>query len=80
MDLETLRTVLLWCTLLNYGVLLLWFMVLKLARPWLRQLHGRWFSLSEAQFDAIHYGLMGVYKLGILLLNLIPCVALHLAA
>ncbi|WP_257387208.1 DUF6868 family protein [Tahibacter caeni] len=31
-----------------------------------------------AAFDAIHYGGMAVYKIGILLFNLAPLLALHL--
>jgi hypothetical protein len=69
---------LLWCTLLNYFVLLIWFVVFARAHDWLFRLHGRWFSLTVAQFDALHYGGMAAYKIGILLLNLVPYVALSL--
>jgi hypothetical protein len=41
--------------------------------------HGRWFGLTAAQFDAIHYGGMSAYKIGILLLNLVPYIALRIA-
>jgi hypothetical protein len=44
------------------------------------RLHGRWFRLSPEQFDAIHYGAMAVYKIGILLLNLVPYLALRIVA
>ncbi len=43
----------------------------------MKRLHGQWFKLSDQQFDAIHYGGMAVYKIGILLLNLTPYIALH---
>ena len=38
MSLEVLRNFLLWCTVINYGVLLLWFLVFTLARDWLQRL------------------------------------------
>ena len=41
-------------------------------------MHGRWFKLSAETFDAIHYSGMAVYKIGILLFNLVPLVALFL--
>ncbi len=41
------------------------------------QLHSRWFHLSREQFDALHYASMALYKLGILLLNLVPYIALR---
>jgi len=69
---------LLWCTILNYLVLIIWFAAFTLAHEWMFRLHGRWFRLTAAQFDALHYGGMAVYKVGILLLNLVPLVALTL--
>ena len=48
------------------------------ARGWMRRLHGRWFKLPDATFDAIHYGGMAAYKIGILLFNLAPLLALWL--
>jgi hypothetical protein len=44
----------------------------------MRGLHGRWFKFPDATFDAIHYGGMAVYKIGILLFNLVPLIALCL--
>ena len=67
------------CSLaINYGILLIWFVVFVTARNGLRALHGRWFRLSDPAFDAIHYGGMAVYKIGILLFNLVPLLALYL--
>ena len=65
------------CSLaINYAILLIWFVVFVTARNGLRALHGRWFRLSDPAFDAIHYGGMAVYKIGILLFNLVPLLAL----
>jgi len=71
---------LLWCTILNYAVLLLWFVAFSVAHDWMFKLHGRWFHLTTGQFDSLHYGGMAVYKVGILLLNLVPYVALSIVA
>jgi hypothetical protein len=75
-----LRDTLLWCTILNYCVLFCWFVVYGLPRHRFQQIHGRWFRLAPEQFDAIHYGGMAVYKIGILLLNLVPYLALRIVA
>lgn len=69
---------LLWSLGVNYAILFVWFFVFICARGWVRKLHGKWFSLSETTFDAIHYGGMGIYKIGIVLLNLTPLLALCL--
>lgn len=70
------QSFLLWCLIINYGVLLIWFLMFRIAHDWLFQFHGRWFRLTVERFDAIHYGAMAVYKIGILLFNLVPYVAL----
>lgn len=77
MNTEFLRHFLLWSLVVNYAVLIAWFLAFVLARGWMRRLHGRWFHLTESTFDAIHYGGMAVYKIGILLFNLAPVVALY---
>jgi hypothetical protein len=76
MSIEVMRHFLLWCTVINYGILLLWFLLFMWAREWIQRLHGRWFRLTAEQFDCFHYAGMSVYKIGILLLNLAPYVAL----
>jgi hypothetical protein len=78
MTIEVMRRVLLWCTVINYGILLLWFLVFMLAHDWMHQFHGRWFDLSVDQFDMLHYAGMSVYKIGIILFNLVPYIALHI--
>jgi hypothetical protein len=78
MSLEMVRKALLWCTVLNYGVLLVWWLFFLFAHEWMYGLHSRWFHVPVEQFDALHYVGIALYKLGILLLNLVPSIALCL--
>lgn len=80
MNVEFVRNFLLWCAVINYGVLLVWFLFFILAHDWMQRLHGRWFRLSAAQFDAVHYAAMAIYKVGVLLFNLVPLLALWIIA
>lgn len=80
MDTEFLCRFLLYALGINYAILLLWFGVFIFARAWMRQLHSRWFALTDSTFDAIHYGGMAIYKIGILLFNLVPLLALYALA
>lgn len=66
-----------WCVLLNYGVLSFWFLAFVCARDRIYRLHSVWFRLSESQFDALHYGAMGFYKLTVLFFNLVPYLILR---
>ena len=76
MNIQSFSEVLLWCLVFNYAVLLLWFLVFILGHDWLYQLHTRWFGMPIERFDAIHYAAMATYKIGILLFNLTPYIAL----
>jgi hypothetical protein len=78
MSISMLRDVLLWCAVINYGVLLVWFLFFILAHDFMHRLHGRWFQLSRQQFDIIHYAGMAIFKLGIILLNVVPHIALRI--
>lgn len=69
---------LLFSLIVNYAVLFAWFFAFVFARRWIRILHGRWFHLPDAAFDTIHYSGMAIYKIGILLFNLVPLLALWL--
>lgn len=80
MTLVELKALLLWSTALNYGVLLFWFGAFVYAHDGLYRLHTRWFKLSEEKFDALHYIGMSIYKIGVMLLNLVPLIALCMAA
>ncbi|MCY4641649.1 MAG: hypothetical protein OXC41_02985 [Gammaproteobacteria bacterium] len=76
MDLELVRGVLGWCTLVNAGVLGAWFLVFATARDALHRLHGRWFRISPGEFDRVHYMLMGRFKLATVMFFLVPYLVL----
>ena len=80
MEIGTLRDVLLWSLVVNYAVLFVWFGAFVFAHEWMFRMHTRWFQLSRQSFDAIHYGGMAFYKIGILLLNLVPLIAVSVSA
>jgi hypothetical protein len=54
-------------------------LVFRLAHDWIYGLHGQWFPMPVEQFNAIHYGAMAIYKIGVLLFNLVPYLALLIA-
>jgi hypothetical protein len=78
MNPDSIKELLLYSLAFNYVILLIWFGVFSLGHDWMYRLHSRWFNLSAETFDALHYGSMAVYKIGILMLNIAPLVALWL--
>jgi hypothetical protein len=73
-----MRNAFLWCTVIKYVVLVVWFLLYMLPHQWLHQVCARWFRLTAEQFDAINFAGIALYKLGILLFNLVPDVALRI--
>ena len=78
MTVEIISSFLAWCSVINIGLLLFWLLWLMLGHDFIYRFHGRWFKLSVERFDAIHYSLMGVFKIGIFLFNIVPYFALRI--
>ena len=78
MSIAMARSFLLWCTIINYGLLLVWFLLYALPHEWLYRIWGRWFRLSAEQFDVISFAGITLYKMAILLFNLVPLIALYI--
>jgi hypothetical protein len=77
MTIDRLLKFLLWCTVINYAVILIWFLFFIVAHDSIYLLHSAWFRISVQQFDMLHYGGMAIFKIGILLFNLVPYIALR---
>lgn len=76
MPVKEIHDFLLYSLVINYLILLVWFGFFVLAHDWVYRLHARWFNLSMQTFDSIHYSGIAIYKIGIILLNLVPLIAL----
>jgi hypothetical protein len=80
MNPNEIKEILLWCIGINYALVGIWFGVFSLAHDLLYRFHSRWFKLSVETFDAIHYAGMAIYKILIMLFNLVPWIALCLSS
>jgi hypothetical protein len=78
MTIDLVRDLLLWCFVINMGILLWWFLFFALAHDWVYQIHGKWFKLSVDIFDTIHYAGMAFFKICIFLFNIVPYFALSI--
>jgi len=79
MTVDILREFFGWCFVINYLLLMIWYLLFTLAHDWMYRLHGKWFKLSVERFDSVHYASMGFFKLSLLLFNLTPYIALCIA-
>ena len=74
---ETAKNFLLWCTVLNYGILLLWSVLFRWAHDWHYNLTKSWFSdLSAESYDMVNLFGIAFYKLAVMVFNLVPYIAL----
>ena len=80
MNIDTLREAVLYCTIINLGFLAFWGLLSLLPHEWMYRLVGRVFRLSAERLDAINYAGILLYKLAVLLFNLVPYLALRIVA
>jgi len=76
MEIDEIRDALMWCTIINFGMLLLWFAVFACAGDWICRYHGKWFPISRDAFNVAHYSGMLLFKLAVFMFNLVPFIAL----
>ena len=75
-SIKTLATFLGWCTIINFGFLLLGVLVWMLAIPYTSQLAASMISPHEVKVSFFN-GLM-IYRAGIVFFNLVPYIALKI--
>lgn len=80
MTIEIIRDALLWCIVINMGLLLWWLLFFVTAHDWMYRLHSKWFAISTEKFDSIHYAGMAFFKISIFLFNLVPYFALRIVS
>lgn len=76
MDAQIVCEMLGYSSIINYTILLIWFIVFTFAKKWIYNLHSKWFSIDPRQYDMLHYKLMAQFKLLIFVFNLAPFFAL----
>ena len=76
MNTEILRNFFMWCSIINYGVLILWFVLFIFAHDSLKSINDKLMRRKTEYFDTLHYAGMSLYKIGIILFNLVPWIVL----
>ncbi len=80
MDIDTVRAFFMWCTILNGALLILAFLFCASAGDWIHRVHSQWFPISREAFYVAIYSFLGVFKMFVLVFNLVPYVALVIVA
>jgi hypothetical protein len=77
-SIETALRFFLWCSIINYALLLLWAALATVGRNWWYRLVGRIFTISGEHFDLFNYAGIALYKMGVFLFNLVPLLSLYI--
>ena len=78
MTIETLRHFFAWCAVINYAMLLLWFILNLVAHGLFVNLSQRFFGVSAEKYDSISLKGMFFFKLSIWLFCIAPYLALRI--
>jgi len=76
MNIQMLTKFFMWCTILNFALLFLSSFVCTCASDFAYRMHSKWFSISRETFSIAIYSFLGLYKVFIIVFNLIPYIAL----
>ncbi len=78
MNWETLREFLGWCTVVNFGILLISTVALLSAGGRIARLHAGMFGMPEAEVKRVYFQYLSIYKILVLALNFAPWLALRI--
>ena len=76
MDIEMLTNFFMWCTILNIGLLTFSFLILAFAGDFVYRTHSKWFPMPRETFNVVLYSSIGMYKIIVLVFNVVPWAAL----
>ncbi|MBN2296664.1 MAG: hypothetical protein JXM70_29820 [Pirellulales bacterium] len=78
MDIETLTSFFMWCTIINVAFLAFSFLFCAFGGDFIYRMHGKWFPMSRETLTVVLYSYMGIYKIVIIVFNLVPYLALSI--
>ena len=76
MDIETLKAFFMWSAVINFGILFLWILMIGLAKDTFYKLQSYWFPMPKEKLIVCNYVMYGMFKLIILVFNLVPFIVL----
>ena len=75
MDIIAVKTFLMWCTIINVLLLVLSFLICAFAGEWVYGMHSKWFPISREAFHVAIYSFLALFKIFVLVFNLVPYIA-----
>lgn len=76
MNIETLKDFFMWSAVINFAILLLWILMIGFAKETFYKLQSYWFPMPKEKLIVCNYVMYGLFKLIILVFNLVPFIVL----
>ena len=76
MDIQTLTSFFMWCTIINGGMLIFAGLMFLLSPNFIYRLHTRWIAMSREAFNVVIYSALSFFKIIFIFFNLVPWIVL----
>ncbi len=76
MDIQTLTTFFMWCTIINGALFVFWTTMCIFAPDLVYRTQNRFFPMPRETFNVVIYSFVGLFKIIFLVFNAVPYVAL----
>ncbi|WP_069856712.1 DUF6868 family protein [Desulfoplanes formicivorans] len=76
MEIQTLTTFFMWCTIINGLLLVFWSLMHMLVPDLVYGIQSRFFPIPRETFHVVFYCFLGLFKIIFLIFNVVPYVAL----
>jgi len=76
MDIQTLRTFFMWCTIINGAWFIFAALICIFADGWVYRIQSKWFPISQDAYHVVIYSFFALFKIVFVVFNVVPYVAL----
>lgn len=76
MDINAVRAFFMWCTIINGGLFILSFFITAFAGDWVYRMNSTWYQIPRETFNVVIYTLIGLFKIFVMVFNVVPYIAL----
>ena len=76
MDIQTLTTFFMWCTIINGFLFILWVIMYIVAPDLIYRTQSKWFPISRETYNVLMYSFLGLFKIIFLIFNVVPYIVL----
>jgi len=78
MDILTLKTFFMWCSIINVSMLFIAFFMLIGLKDFVYRIHSRMFPMPKETFMLAFYLFLGIFKMFVLIFNVVPYIVLEI--